>query len=248
MKPAVVVIIATKDRPNTLDRALKSVSNQTALPDKVIVVSDCSEALFKDTSNAVSKYSKNIDVELFRNKRSGNLSGAMNTALEILLDFFIPEQTVCAILDDDDEWASDHLEKCLSVFDTGKFDVIVSGLIRHESFNDQGTFLPIPTNPTVHDFLIGNPHIQGSNLFLRLSSFLECGGFDESLCSTTDRDLCIRLLNSGAKFGMTAYHTVHHWALFGRNRLSDPGSARKKSGLIQFYQKYCNLMTKEEEA
>ena len=247
MKPVMIVIIATKDRPNTLDRALKSVSNQTNLPDKVIVVSDCSGALFKDTSDIVSKYSKNIDIELIRNKRSENLSGAMNTALEILPDFFIPEQTVCAILDDDDEWTPDHLEKCLSVFDANDSDVIVSGLIRHESLNGQGVFLPIPTNPTVHDFLVGNPHIQGSNLFLRLSSFIECGGFDESLCSTTDRDLCIRLLNSSAKFGMTAYHTVHHWALSGKNRLSDPGSTRKKSGLIHFYQKFCNLMTKEEE-
>lgn len=41
-------------------------------------------------------------------------------------------------------------------------------------------------------FLVGNPHVQGSNLFLRLGSLLEAGSFDEALQSCTDRDLCIR--------------------------------------------------------
>ncbi|WNY29262.1 hypothetical protein MmiEs2_14870 [Methanimicrococcus stummii] len=248
MKPTLAIIIATKNRPDALDNALKSVSNQTIRPDKVVVVSDCSENIFEKTSLVISKHSENINVELFRNKRTSNLSGAMNTALGFLSEFFIPEQTICAILDDDDDWTIDHLEKSLSVFKDGNFDVVISGLIRHESLDDPGIPLSIPTTLTTHDFLIGNPHVQGSNLLIRLSSFLECGGFDENLCSTTDRDLCIRLLNSGFNFGITNHHTVHHWALPGKNRLSDPGSSQKKIGLISFYSKYHNIMTEKEKA
>src|SRR5438477_8694013 len=58
--------------------------------------------------------------------------------------------------------------------------------------------------------LVGNPHIQGSNLFVRLNALLEAGAFDESLASTTDRDLCIRLADLG--WAPLASPTVRHHA------------------------------------
>lgn len=44
----------------------------------------------------------------------------------------------------------------------------------------------------MHDFLVGNPRIQGSNLFVRLDQLCAAGCFDEALSSCTDRDLCLR--------------------------------------------------------
>ena len=67
-----------------------------------------------------------------------------------------------------------------------------------------------------------NPHIQGSNLFVRLRKLLEAGGFDEALASTTDRDICIRLADLGSvRYGALAKHLVHHYAEDDRMRLSD---------------------------
>ena len=38
----------------------------------------------------------------------------------------------------------------------------------------------------INDFLKGNPHIQGSNTFIKFSTLLKAGAFDENLTSSTD--------------------------------------------------------------
>ena len=80
-----------------------------------------------------------------------------------------------------------------------------------------------------------NPHIQGSNLFVLLRRLLEAGGFDESLTSTTDRDICIRLADLGSiRYGGLRENLVHHYADDDRPRLSTPGSDAKRAGLTYF--------------
>jgi hypothetical protein len=47
---------------------------------------------------------------------------------------------------------------------------------------------------TAENFFIGNPGVQGSNMFFKTKSLIDIGGFDETLPNTTDRDLMIRFL------------------------------------------------------
>ena len=66
-----------------------------------------------------------------------------------------------------------------------------------------------PARLDVTDLLVRNPHIQGSNLFVRFRRLLEVGGFDEALASTTDRDICIRLADMGAvEYGVVSEHQL----------------------------------------
>ena len=99
------------------------------------------------------------------------------------------------------------------------------------------------------DLLVRNPHIQGSNLFVRLRRLLEAGGFDESLTSTTDRDICIRLADLGSiRYEGLREDLVHHYADNDRPRLSTPGSEAKRAGLRYFFRKYRGRMTDEQQA
>jgi glycosyltransferase involved in cell wall biosynthesis/SAM-dependent methyltransferase len=249
MSAHIAVIIATRNRPVLLSKALGSIAQQTRQPDSVLVISDCDSEHEKQTRDAVQEASKILpDIQFFKNQRTNNLSGAINTGLYLSIQRgLVPESTWIAILDDDDDWAPEYLAECLKTAESQRCDVVVSGLIRHERTGDEGIPLTIPDTLTVHDFLIQNPHVQGSNLFVKFSTLLQAGGFDESLESTTDRDVCIRLLDLDiCHIGFVKKHLVHHWAIPDTNRLSEPKSSRKIQGLTGFYQKYAPRMTEPE--
>ena len=233
-----VTIIATKDRPDKVTDALDSVMKQSLLPDKIIVVGESQTDLPKIKSSSASIATPDI-IPLI-NHRTKNLSGALNSALEKIIEGDIhEEETYVSFLDDDDSWEPDYLRECSRTAVAEDSDLVVTGIIRHETGGaSAGRKQSVPTNLSSSSFLVANPHIQGSNLFVRLSSLLRAGGFDENLPSTTDRDVCIRLFDLGnLKVSYLDGHLVHHYAL-GESRISSFGSPRKRLGLIEFYRKY----------
>lgn len=242
----IITIISTTRKSSLLEVSLPSVFNQSTLPDYVYIVADSEENLPLDSITQLN--TGNIPIKCILNYREKNLSGAMNTAFsEILGDGFDPEKMFIAILDDDDWWEDDYLKSCSSTVLQNGSDWIVSGIIRHESDSDLGKPLSIPKIINERAFLRTNPHLQGSNLFVRLSKILLAGGYDEYLPSTTDRDLCIRLLALwNIKIDILQRHLVHHLA-FGHDRLSDPGSVKKVLGLERFYYKYKYFMDADDE-
>ena len=154
-----------------------------------------------------------------------------------------------AILDDDDAWAPTYLEQCENAAAEGRLDMVTAGIIYRKSSEHSGWPLAIPDRLEVGDLLVRNPHIQGSNLFVRLRKLLEAGSFDEALRSTTDRDICIRLADLGSvRYGTLPEHLVHHYAEDDRARLSTPGGDAKCAGLRQFYRKYGSRMTNEQRS
>lgn len=241
------VAIATRGRPDFIRKALVSVINQSRLPQVVLVVGDDAEDLGTETTQGV-RYKKALPVTFLLNHRARNVSGALNTALGHLLEIgWNPEGTYVAFLDDDDAWEVDYLRKSMEAAERESFDFVYAGVVRHERAEDPGFLLSIPASLTVSQFLATNPHVQGSNMIVRLSCLLRAGGFDENMPSTTDRDLCIRLLDLGdLRYGAVLEHLVHHWAT-EHPRLSTPGSSRKAEGLRAFLEKHGPRMTKEEQ-
>lgn len=246
--PEAVVIVPTKNRPAKLDRALGSVREQTVKPRKVIVVSDCDEKNWGRTEDVVRKYAGDFDVLLLRNRRESNVSGAINTGIDYLAsDERIRSHVYVALLDDDDRWDRRYLENMLKYARETKSEWILSGLIRYDDQHPEGFPQDVPEKIEIDDFLVGNPNIQGSNLFVKLDRLVEIGGLDENLPSTTDRDVCIRLLETGdISYAVLRNHMVHHDALSRSDRLSHPGSKRKKEGLIRFYEKYKTRMSEDQ--
>ena len=239
---SVAALVATCDRPDLLNtRALPSIAQQSQTPIRVVVVGDSDDADAKRTQEIVRDWRRRgTRIEYLRNRRTKKrAAGAWNTGLDQLLrSCDDPSRLFVAILDDDDEWAPDHLRRCLAAAETSRLDVVASGFWRIEEDADPQLVTP-PASLDASSFLVGNPGIQGSNLVCRLRVLLEAGLFDESLPSCTDRDLCIRLAElPDVYYGAVAEPTVRHFACASRARLSTPRSAAKKEGLDQFYRKW----------
>ena len=240
----IATVVATYNRPALLaNRSLPSISSQTRPPDFLVVVDDSDENGRRLNEEITTEFSSPRTRTVYLdNCRTPGASGAWNTALAWLWSH-APDAYV-AILDDDDAWAPSYLERCEAAAIGQDLDMVVAGLVRHESVGSAGERRPIPARLDAGDFLVGNPNIQGSNLFARLSSLLAAGGFDEALPSATDRDLCIRLVDLGSvRYGTVTEHLVHHYAEPERSRLSKRGSEVKRRGLTAFYRKYGCRMT-----
>lgn len=246
--PFVVALIATRERPVLLRRAVASVVAQTRVPDVLIVVED-ERTVGTEVRRAVHDLAvpANIDVVLLGNRRSAGASGAWNSGLdEATRRFSPPDAVYVAILDDDDWWDPNHIAGCLARAVSHNLDMVAAGIVRHDDGHPEGRVQPAPGALAATAALVRNPHLQGSNLFVTLAALLEAGMFDESLSSTTDRDLVIRLADSGIAYAPLVQASVHHDASGDRQRLSTAGSCAKAGGLAQFWQKYCLRMDADQ--
>lgn len=246
-EPVIITIIPTHDRPNLLGRALSSVISQKKIPRAVYIVIDDNDPSCAAVEKIVAHFGEHLSAFLIKNTRSHNLSGAINTALKRACEDYPHTANVfVSLLDDDDWWDRSYLANVSKyALETGA-DWIISGLIRHEDAKQVGIMQPIPAKVEQAMFFYTNPNIQGSNLYVRLSNLVAIGGFDENLVSTTDRDVCIRLLDTGAVQAPLNNHLVHHDADPLRDRLSSVGSRRKFQGLQCFYDKYAERMNQAE--
>ena len=178
---------------------------------------------------------------LLRNARTVGHSGtgAWNTGLDWLRMSPQPPEWI-ALLDDDDEYLERHIERCLWAVE----DEVAGVFERLEWIRDSG----VEPRPFTEDdltpeaFFIGNPGVQGSNLFLRRTALDAIGGFDETLCSATDRDLMIRFLHHAraAALEIRALPSVgvryydHAAPRVNTNLMS------KRQGLDRFYAKHAS--------
>src|SRR6266576_1403030 len=211
----VAVLIATCDRPGLLaQRSLTSVQWQTRHPNFLVVVDDSDPKLRPDNRNIVNDVRlRDTRIIYLTNTRHRGASGAWNTGLEWLRRHAGDAHNVfVAVLDDDDEWESDHLAACAEAASARNLDMVAPAIVRITNNDETHTQTPaVNLDPDL--FLVGNPHIQGSSLFVRLSALLEAGAFDESLTSSTDRDLCIRLADLGwVRYSPIERPTVRHHA------------------------------------
>ena len=182
---SVAAVVATYNRPGLLaSRALSCIANQTRLPDILIVVDDSTADIRSANRAVVDGFAcRGVQVIYLENRRTPGASGAWNTALHEL--WSIAPSSFVAILDDDDMWEPDYLERCEEEEVARNLDMVAAGIIYNQSGEQVSIPLRSPDSLNVDDLLVRNPYIQGSNLFVRLHKLLEAGGFDEGLRSTT---------------------------------------------------------------
>lgn len=242
--PNLLVLIPTYSRIPLLRKALQSVASQTIAPDKVLVVGESERDLPLPADRKCLESSLSpVRLEWLTNERDPGMGGSLNTGLlHVLQQGANPMDTYVAFLDDDDTWDSGYLEHIRENIEGRKHEVVVTGLLRHDSETEPPIPHAIPELVTSHEFLVGNPHVQNSNLVVRLDVLLLAGGWDEALQSTHDRDLMLRILDlPRVTFGFVRHHLVHYWAL-DHQRLSTRGSAKKAEGLRLFLRKYRHRM------
>ncbi|ACY13523.1 glycosyltransferase family 2 protein [Haliangium ochraceum] len=250
----IVVLIATGDHPGLLSRALASVTAQTRPPDALVVVEDreqTSSEVRRAVANAtpIADADTDANVVVLCNRRTAGASGAWNSGLDEALRRFAPADAVyVAILDDDDWWEPAHLSACASRAAAQDLDLVAAGIVCHDDAHRDGFALEPPAALSADIALARPPHIQRSNLFVRLSTLLEAGAFDESLPSMTARDLLVRLADLGARYAPLEQATAHHDARGQSARPSSADSAAKSQGLARFWSKYGLRMSDEQRA
>jgi len=238
MKIAAVVI--TCNRLPLLSRALKSIAKQNRKPDFVFVVSNSTDENYE----AEKIICNDFGFTLIKNLRTQTYTGGLNSSVEeIIKHFGINDEIYFASLDDDDEWLPDYLQE-IENNNTENFDLLIGNLLRKSETENE--LLTLPAQLTEKDFFTGNPGVCGSNTFIRLTTLLQAGCFDEGLPATADRDFFVRVFQQKPKYKILNKHFVNQYTENDRPRETISGEKKKRSLQIFFY-KYQHLMNETEK-
>ena len=151
-----------------------------------------------------------------------------------------------AFLDDDDSWEKEYLQEVFNTIqdsiqqNNGKNKVaLVAAGISFITQNNNKLLLPTEELLTKEKIFMQNPNIQGSSLFINLATFFFIGGFDESLKSTTDRDLLIRYVEYQKAYNLQTLFIPKPLVNYYHEDSSVTQNTESKSkGLTTFYRKY----------
>lgn len=174
---------------------------------------------------------------IIRNKRTQFMSGtgAWNTG--IYESHVNSPDGFVSILDDDDEYLPNHLSECVSVVKTDSVAVFQRLIWYNEDKSTTDVDLT-KRSLTPENFFIGNPGVQGSNMFFKTQSLIEIDCFDETLPNTTDRDLMIRFLWKNNLNNIEVIEQVGVWHYNHKRQKVNNDILKKQEGLDLFYKKF----------
>lgn len=192
----VTVIITTYDRPFDLSRALNSVVNQTYKNLEILVIDGKG---LEETQNVVKAFQSKDGriVYIYQNKNRdkttmyGNVQQARNIGLSQANGKYV------AMLDDDDYWRFDKIEKQLFYAEIFE-DALVSCYM--EVHDNNFIHIDKPKRGANYEDLLKSFNMScTSSYFLNKKILIRIGGFDESLRSMHEYDIALKL----AKLGFT---------------------------------------------
>ena len=209
-KHSITVIIPTHNRPEELRRAIRSVYQQTLLPDELIVVDDGSMPPI--TRDIFQGSPGNLKTILLRNNIPLGASGARNRGIENATSGWI------AFLDDDDEFLPDKIEVVSMAIKNNPYCDFFYHPARINMVNERIIYTTNPREYKPEDdifrLLLVKNEIAGTSMtVIKCSKLLKVHGFDEQLPALQDYELWIRLVKEGVKIKkinqvMTIYNYV----------------------------------------
>jgi len=186
--PLVSIIVRTKDRPELLNNALKSIVQQNYRPIEIVLVNDGGCDLhFEEIEHMLS----DIILYYVRLKKNSGRAHAGNVGIENTKGAFI------GFLDDDDEFYPEHLETLVTSLHGAHYNIAYTAVeFTEKSLHDDGA--PAQTGRKVlfsRDFsykdLIINNYIPLMSLLFK-ADLVKDLKFDESFDLYEDWDLLIR--------------------------------------------------------
>ncbi|MFK7921324.1 MAG: glycosyltransferase family 2 protein [Bacteroidia bacterium] len=188
--PKVTVVIPTYKRTAYLEKALISVSGQTFADFEVLVVNDFPP--FKDTVDEVVAKVNDDRIRVIHHVQNGGESQSRNSALAEA------RGEIIALLDDDDVWKPQFLERSVAVHDANpNVGIVYTGLLQFWDDNILGhKEIAPPARPadTTAAMLAGKFVLASSSIVsLKKVVFDTCGLFDTSLPSLADWDMWLRI-------------------------------------------------------
>lgn len=251
-----VIIATSQNRTDWLiNRSLTSVYKQLGIDKSewcVIVIDDNeNKSEFSEIKKRIELLRNELQLNdsdfpttVLKNTRTRFMSGtgAWNTGIFEAYKQF-PNGFV-SILDDDDEYLPNHLTDCVNVISENTVAVFQRLIWKNDDTSTMNFDLT-KVQLTAENFFIGNPGVQGSNMFFKTKSLVDIGGFDETLPNTTDRDLMIRFLWKNDLNNIEVIKTIG--VIHYNHNLKKVNSdiPKKQKGLDLFYKKYVAHFSEE---
>jgi len=185
--PTVSVIIPTCNRARIVGRAIRSVLNQTYQNFEIFVVDDASN----DNTEAVVRNFNDERIKYIRHDKNRGGSAARNTGIKASKGQYI------ALLDDDDEWLPEKLEKQINKFKNSKdsVGVVYGGHITFSSKTGKIIDRSIPVaRGVVYPYTLKSGLASGGSMpLIKKECFEKVGLFDETLPALQDGDMWVRI-------------------------------------------------------
>lgn len=226
MDPLVSVVIPTFNRAHLIRRALDSVLAQTYKNLDIIVVDDAST---DDTEVVIRSY-EDSRIRYVRLEHNRGGSAARNVGLRLSKGEYI------AFLDSDDEWVADKVRRHLDVFQAHPECHIVYSAVK-TVYPDGSVFVRHLDGPEGRIFdrlMVRNVVGPTSAFVIKRECFERVGGFDESLPSSQDYDLWLRLAKHYQFKKISEPLVVYHWH---GNQISTNMEAKWR-GMLAILEKY----------
>ncbi len=209
------IVIPTKNRLKMLLRAIDSISKQSVLPNKVIVIDDCSDE--KIVLNDFIEYG-NLDIEVINNNKSFGGAYSRNMGVKNATTKYI------TFLDDDDLFDIDYLKEVKLEIDKTNIEKI--------AFYSSKRFVLSSSLETVfreniatsvvssNDLILNNAVGTTSCVTVARNLLEEVGFFDETLPAFQDYDCWLRLAFNGVKFHPVSSAFVYYTINISSNQIS----------------------------
>jgi len=189
--PLVSVVIPTYGRSELLGRAIDSVLDQTYNNIEIMVVddNDSNSEHRMHTENVLQTYLKNDQITYLKHKKNSGGSVARNTGIKASSGEYV------ALLDDDDEWFPEKLEKQITYFESldDNVGVVYCGYILEEFDGDRECIRSEKGNLTKELLMLQFDPGASSTLVFRKSVLQDINYFDESFARHQDLEILIRL-------------------------------------------------------
>ena len=205
-RPAISVVLPTRNRAATLDRAVRSVLGQTWRDLELIVVDDGSS---DDTRAVLNALRGEANLTVLHLGEGRGCAAARNVGVDTSRGHWL------AFQDSDDEWHPDHLAAAIATAAEAGADVVY-GDLRRVARNGTETLSPAPEmrvgrliDERRKDYQAEGIGIQSS--LIQREALAEAGTFDERLGRYIDLDVFARLALT-RKFAKTGRARVRYYA------------------------------------
>jgi GT2 family glycosyltransferase len=205
-KPAASVIVATRDRPDTLDACLDSLAALRPPPDgfEVVVVDDGGRVALEPVLAAVAD---RVDVRLVRRPRPGGPAAARNEGARHARAAWLG-------FTDDDCRVEPGWLATLAAAVRGDEAVAAGGATRAGRPENPWARASAAVEAAVYAHANRDParatFLTPKNLLVPAAGFADVGGFDAAFRWSEDRDFCDRWLASGRRLAYVASAVVLH--------------------------------------
>lgn len=240
--PLVSVVIPTYGRSTLLERAIKSILNQTYDHIEIIVVDDneSDSEYRRHTEKVLQQYLINNQIVYIKHEKNVGGSAARNTGIRSSKGMYI------GFLDDDDEWLPEfvviHMKKLLN----DSADVVYCNYFSATDPEGKERKKMVSDNRKGHvfkDLLNGWCPTSTSLFLLKKECFSISGYFDESLDSFQDYDMWLRMAKNHRFDFCDEYLVVkyqHGFEQLARNPI------KRQRGLNTLMAKWQTILSTEE--